>query len=298
VIEALKLGFMRLMFNLIVGIKWRRRTATDLSTRDEHVEVDDGSFPVRVYTPQGQGPFPAIVFYHGGGWVGGNIGTHDPLCRDLCSKTQHLIVSVDYRLAPEYPFPVAATDSLAALRWVRYNAAALNVDLTRLLVCGDSAGGNLAAVVAIQARDLYPRLIKGQVLIYPVTDHYSSAWPSYAEHGSSQHALPAKVMRSLWDLYLRNSPLLKEAEIEHDLATPYRVADLSGLPPAFVLTAECDVLRDEGLAYAERLAAAGVDMQHQRYAGQQHGFVGVAGPTEAHRKVMADIGSWLKLKNL
>lgn len=293
--ELLKLRILRALIVPVVMLRWLGKRARNLATRMVQIPVSGGQIQARVYTPQGSGPFPVILFLHGGGWVGCNIDTHDPLCRDLCVASGHVVVSVDYRLAPEFPFPVPPNDCLAALAWIRSQSQALNIDLNRLVICGDSAGGNLAAVLAIQARDQFPGLVKAQVLIYPATGDVQANWPSYSEFATG-HDLTIKDFRWLWELYLRNSPLLKAGETRHDLATPLYVKDLARLPPAFVTTAEFDLLRDEGLAYAERLKAEGNDVTHQRYAAQEHGYVG-GRPSAAHTQTISDIADWLKIKN-
>ena len=296
-LEMLKIRVLRALIVPVMALRWLGKRATALTTRMTTIPVNGGEIKARIYTPQGSGPFPVILFMHGGGWVGCNLDTHDPLCRDLCVASSHVIVSIDYRLAPEHPFPVPPNDCIAALAWIRGQGTMLNADMNRLTICGDSAGGNLAAVLAIQARDKFPGLVKGQVLIYPATDHVGADWPSYTEFGGKEHQLDIKGFRWLWQLYLRNSPLLKAGETKHDLATPLHVKDLSRLPPAFVTTAEYDLLRDEGLAYAERLTQAGNEAIHKRYAAQEHGYVG-GRPSAAHTETVSDIANWLKGRGL
>ncbi|WP_428310065.1 alpha/beta hydrolase [Hydrocarboniphaga sp.] len=292
--ELLKLNFLRWLIRVTVRYAWRGKFATDVDVSDETMPVDGGRIRLRIYKPRGKGPFPVLLFFHGGGWVGFDLDTHDALCRDLCVQAGHLVVSVEYRLAPEHPFPIPVQDCLASLQWMRDNVARLGGDPARITLCGDSAGGNLAAVAAQQARALQPGMIKGQVLIYPVTDHGAfGQWPSYREHGGPKSGLPHVKMVELWDLYLRGSPLWTKGMRSHDLATPLHVADLSALPRSLFVLAEDDLLRDEGLAYAERLQQAGVEVQVKRYPGQVHGFVGTR-PTAAHREAVADIAGWLR----
>lgn len=295
-LETLKIHVLRRLIVPVIKLRWLGKSAQNLTTRMTTIPVDGGEIPARIYTPQGQGPFPVILFMHGGGWAGCNIETHDPICRDLCAASAHVIVSIDYRLAPEFPFPIPPKDCIAALSWIRHQGTMLNADMNRLTICGDSAGGNLAAVLAIHARDNFPGLVKGQILIYPATDHAGANQPSYTEFGEG-YSLTTKEFRWLWQLYLRNSPLLKPGETKHDLATPLHVKDLSKLPPAFVITAELDLLRDEGLEYANRLKDEGNDAIHKRYSGQQHGYVG-GKPSAAHTETIGDITRWLKSKNL
>ena len=200
-----------------------------------------------------------------------------------------MVVAVDYRLAPEYPFPIPLEDCLASLTWIQENATRLGGDADSIVLCGDSSGGNLAAVAAQQARQLHPGMIKGQVLIYPVTEHCSHPrWDSYRAQGNKQ----LRSMTDLWELYLRNSPLWHAGMTTHELATPLRVPDLRGLPRTLVVIAEEDLLRDESAEYAKRLEEAGVSAQVRRYVGQPHGFVGLK-PSAAHKQVIADIVDWL-----
>ena len=236
------------------------------ATAEHRVPVDGGEIGVRVYAPAGAGPHPALVFFHGGGWVIGDLYTHDGLCRSLTNATGCAVVSVDYRLAPEFKYPVAAEDSYAALRWVAANATRLGIDPRRLAVGGDSAGGNLATVVALMARDRGGPALVHQVLIYPVTN-YDLDTPSYRENATG-YVLTREGMRWFWRHYLKSETQGKDA-----YASPLLAESLAGLPPALVLTAECDPLRDEGEAYAARLRDARVPVTLTRYGGMFHGFL-------------------------
>ncbi len=228
-----------------------------------------GSIPVRAYRPLGSADtetLPVLVYYHGGGWVIGDLDTHDTLCRELANGAGCAVIAVDYRLAPEHRFPAAVDDCLAATRWVRANAAALHLDAARLAVGGDSAGGNLAAVVSIAARDSGDLPIAFQLLIYPATDAHRSH-PSHTENGEG-YLLTQETMAYFSDHYLPN-----RADYEDWRASPLLREDLSNLPPALVLTAGYDPLRDEGRAYAERLTAAGSHASCVCFDRQIHGFV-------------------------
>lgn len=225
-----------------------------------------GDIPIRIYTPAGSGPFPVVVFFHGGGWVLGDLESHDVLCRAVANGADSVVVAVDYRLAPEHKFPAAAEDCYAATVWTAANAASLGADPARLAVLGDSAGGNLAAVVCLMARDRGAPQIAFQVLAYPVTDYVFDS-PSYQECADG-FLLSRDSMIWFWRHYLPD-----EASGQNPYASPLREKDLSGLPPAFVLTGEYDPLRSEGDAYAERLREAGVKVQHQSYSGLIHGFL-------------------------
>jgi len=208
-----------------------------------------------------------------------------------------MVVSVDYRRAPEFPFPTAPNDCITALEWVLKNIGRLEGDISRIFVAGDSAGGNLAAVLALQARTKFPGLIKGQVLIYPVTDHYSSDSNqgescSYSKNKKGR-VLTKGLMIWFWDLYYKNSQLLKLGQTQHELSTPLNVYDLSDLPPALILIADRDPLKDEAFAYAEKLMANGTKVQHTLYKGTQHGFMGGFGPTRNYEKGCLEIVAWL-----
>jgi acetyl esterase len=257
------------------------------AVEDRVVPGPAGDLPVRVYTPDAKGPHPALVFFHGGGFVIGSIATHDATCRALTNAARCAVVSVDYRLAPEHPFPAAPEDCYAAVSWVAKNAAELGVDGERVAVGGDSAGGNLAAVVAQPAQEHgHPRLVH-QLLIYPVTNH-SFETASYAENAEG-YLLEREMMRWFWNHYLAN-----ESDGADPKASPLRGKDLSGLAPATVLTAEFDPLRDEGEAYAERLREAGVPTVHTRYRGMIHGFFGMTDALDAAKAAVAQAGGELR----
>ncbi|MFB6296440.1 MAG: alpha/beta hydrolase [Halobacteriales archaeon] len=221
-----------------------------------------------MYTPEGEGPFPVLTFYHGGGWVIGTLDTHEPICRALAGAADCVVVSVDYRLAPEHPFPAALEDCYAATRWVSDNAATLHADPDRVAVGGDSAGGNLAAAVAQACRDHGGPELVHQLLVYPVTDHAFDT-DSYAENAEG-YFLTRADMEWFWDHYLDS-----RFDGNNPYASPLRARDLGGLPPASVVTAGFDPLRDEGIAYAKRLDAAGVAVEHHHYDGAIHGFFGM-----------------------
>jgi acetyl esterase len=253
---------------------------------DHAVPGPAGNVRVRVYTPRGSGPFALLVFFHGGGWVRCDVPTYDPFCRALANAAGCVVASVDYRLAPEHPFPAALEDGEAALRWAAAQAATLHCDPARVAVGGDSAGGNLAAVIARRARDQGGPPLIHQLLIYPVTD-YLPDLPSYRENDG--YLLTRAGMAWFWRLYLGEA-----GDPTHPDAVPMRAADLRGLPPALVVTAEFDPLRDEGEAYAMRLREAGVRVDLLRYPGMIHGFLSLAGILEQARRAMADIGRHLR----
>nr|WP_240954260.1 alpha/beta hydrolase [Solimonas marina] len=290
--ERFKVGTLRVLTRAMVAANWWRARPSGVQVDDVSLQVDGGRIVLRCYRPGGDKPFPLLLFFHGGGWVSGDIGTHDALCRGLCLASGHLVVSVDYRLAPERRFPTAFLDCRAALDWLHEQAPLLGGDPTRIRICGDSAGGNLAAAIVIDAQRRRPGGIDRQVLIYPVADQPDSSRPSYVAYGGRGHALSGDAMQWLWRTYLGDRDLPEPGTPEHDWLMPLRVDDLQGLPPALILLAELDVLRDEGQAYADRLCAAGVATQIKLHPGQQHGFVGLK-PSPAHRQAVAQIADWL-----
>jgi acetyl esterase len=252
------------------------------SLQDLAVPGPAGPIPVRVYRPAPQGELPVLVYFHGGGWAICSLETHDATCRQLANDAGCAVVSVDYRLAPEHRFPAAPEDCFAALEWVAKNAAAIGADASRIAIGGDSAGGNLTAAVALMARDRSGPRLCHQLMVYPVTDH-SFDTPSYRENAAGP-LLTRDTMRAFWKLYLA-----RDADGANPYASPLRAADLSGLPPAHVVTAEYDPLRDEGEAYGRRLAAAGVPTLVRRYDGMIHGFLGFTEAIDCAREAMADV---------
>ena len=228
-----------------------------------------GEMPVRIYWPNAEGTRPAIVYYHGGGHVIGSLDTHDLVARNLCGGAEAIVVSVDYRMGPEHRFPAAVDDSFAALEWTHAHAAELGADPARLGVHGDSAGANLAAVVALIARDRGGPKLRLQSLVYPVAD-FRMETDSYKKYATGCGILTADAMKWFRGHYLRTMDDATDWR-----ASPMLASDVTGVAPAIVIAAECDVLHDEGLVYAERLKAAGVPVDYQRYAGMIHAFFGM-----------------------
>jgi acetyl esterase len=254
-----------------------------------------GPLRVRLYRPPGAAAAarPLIVFFHGGGWVICDLDTHDAACRRLCLGSDAVVVSVDYRLAPEHRFPAAADDCAAAARWAVANAHALGADPRRVVLAGDSAGGNLAAVVALDLRDAGGPSVAGQLLLYPVTDHPMAGHASYDAFADG-FGLTRDAMVWFWDHYLGGPLDAARAAALPARAVPLRATDLRGLPPAMVLTAGHDVLRDEGEAYARRLRDAGVDTVFERHAGMHHGFFNWGGVLDGADRAMAQACGWIR----
>lgn len=246
-----------------------------------------GPIPLRVYTPRGEGPRPGLVWFHGGGWVNGDLDTHDGLCRELALASGATVVAVDYRLAPEHRFPAAVEDAVAATRWVSARAAELGIDPGRLSVGGDSAGGNLAAVASAIARDGGGPPLRWQLLVYPITDCDLDT-RSYRDNATG-YLLTRAAMEWFWEHYIPDP-----AARRHPHASPLRASALSGLPPAYVITAGYDPLRDEGESYARRLEEAGVRARVDRYDGMLHGFLRRTDQLDAAREALNRIAEEMR----
>ena len=250
-----------------------------------------GEIAVRIYIPAGKGPFPVIVFFHGGGWVLFHLDTYDPICTHLCTASACIVVSVDYRLAPENKFPAATDDCLAATRWIAVHCTEWNGDPDRIFLAGDSAGGNLATVTAIRIRDECGPTLKGQVMIYPVTDYFEPEKLSYVEFADG-FGLTKNDMFWFWDKYLEN-----KADALSPNASPLRVPSLSGLPPALVIVSGYDPLRDEGIAYANRLKEAGNPVTLSVYHDMIHGFISYLGILKQGDTAIKEIAGWIEKIN-
>ncbi|MSQ12523.1 MAG: alpha/beta hydrolase [Dehalococcoidia bacterium] len=257
-----------------------------------YVPGPGGPVPVRLYTPVlpspgfDSGPYGALVWFHGGGWVLGTLDQADGVCRHLADKIGCVVVNVDYRLAPETKFPGPVEDCYAATKWIHDNAEYFNVVADKIAVGGDSAGGNLAAAVAQMARDKGGLKISAQLLAYPVTDrNYDTK--SYKDNAAG-YLLTKDSMKWFWDLYLS-----KDADAKNPYAAPLQAKNFKGLAPAIVFTAEFDPLRDEGEAYAKKLEEAGVQTVCKRYNGQIHGFFGMPGMDDG-AKAVAEASDFVK----
>ncbi|MFH5800985.1 alpha/beta hydrolase [Haladaptatus sp. CMAA 1911] len=257
--------------------------------------------PLRVYVPDSDGPHPALLYYHGGGWVRGSLDTHDNVCRTLCNSADCIVVSVDYRRAPESPFPAAVEDAYAAAKWVMHHGAEIGVDTDHIAVGGDSAGGQLTASVTLLARDEGAGFIGGsgnpdtgleldhQVLIYPaVASPLVHTFDSYEENGHG-YFLEHESMQWYYDQYLSHF-----TDARNEYAAPLLADDFTELPSATVLTCGFDPLHDEGVAYADRLETAGVSVMHREYERQIHGFINLIDDIDAASDALAAIASDLR----
>lgn len=257
------------------------------SIENRKIPGPGGEIPIRVYRPQGSCPFPALLYFHGGGWVIGDLNTHQSPCCALANAARCVVVAVDYRLAPEHKFPAAAEDCYAATRWVSENAPTLNIDTSQIAVGGDSAGGNLAAAVSLMARDRGGPAMFFQLLIYPVLN-YNFETRSYQENATGYH-LTQDIMIHYWKQYLRS-----DEDARNPYAAPLRATSLKGLPSALVLTAEYDPLRDEGQSYAARLKEAGVPVTARNYEGLIHGFLAMSAVLEQTKPILQEAAKVLR----
>ncbi|HZH64126.1 MAG TPA: alpha/beta hydrolase [Flavisolibacter sp.] len=248
-----------------------------------NLTIPGNNIPVRIYIPKGEGPFPVISYFHGGGFVLMNLDTHDEICRQLSSKTSAIVMSVDYRLAPEHPYPAGPQDSINAVKWMIKNAVYYKGDGSKMAVVGDSAGGYMAIYTALKLKEEGISL-SAQVAAYPVTDHYSSSQQSYQENGEG-YILSAEMMKWFWDNFITDSS-------KFDEASPLRSPHFKGLPPALIMTANYDPLRDEGKAYADKLMAAGVECIYKNFENV-HGFFGTG---DMGQDAMQQAVDFLKLK--
>lgn len=270
---------------------WRQ--STHVPTQQVHevvdlqVPTDDGTVGVRTYRPNTTTGLPVIVYLHGGGWVIGDLDHSDALCRLLCLEAAALIVNVEYRLAPEHKYPAAAEDCFAVVCWLGEHASQLRADARRMAVAGSSAGGNLAAATTLMSRDRGGPELSAQLLVCPVMDS-SCVSPSFVEFADG-YIVSAEDMRWYWQQYLE-----REVQASEPYACPLRADDLSGLPDALVITAECDPVRDDGERYATRLRSAGVAVRHTRYPGTLHGFFAMPGANAKGTLAVREAAAWLR----
>jgi acetyl esterase len=272
---------------MILASAMREKPEKLMQTKDREIPGPQGTIPIRIYTPEGPGPFPLLVYFHGGGWVIGNLDTHDNICHSLSGIAECVTVAVDYRLAPEHKYPAAPEDCYAATKWAVEHADELHTRPELLAVGGDSAGGNLATVVTMLARERGGPKILYQLLLYPVTD-YNFDTPSYLENAEGLY-LTRDSMIWFWNQYVSS-----EEEGRQLYASPIQAEDLHNLPPAMIITAEYDPLRDEGEAYAQRLKAADVSVEAIRYPGVIHGFMSMADLIDQGKHALTTAGTALR----
>ncbi len=265
-----------------------QRVGTVATVEDRKIEGETRSIGIRIYSPSAGGLFPLMVYFHGGGFIAGDLGSHDVNCRNFCAGAQCVVMSVDYRLAPEHKFPAATDDCLYATRWASQHASEMRADPDRIVVAGDSAGANLAAVTAMRIRDEGGPSLAGQLLLYPVTDHPARGTASL-EQNAEDYLLTRKSLEFFWAHYLNDA-----TEAENPFAAPLRASILTHLPPTMLITAEYDPLRDEGERYGRRLQDAGVRTTALRYDGMIHGFLSLTGIVDKADVALTDACGWLE----
>ncbi|MEH6569386.1 MAG: alpha/beta hydrolase [Halioglobus sp.] len=264
---------------------WKGHTSTSpYSTLQASTAA--GQIALRMYAAASGADKPLVVYFHGGGWVIGDLDTHHPFCQKLNEKTGCTVISVDYRLAPKHPFPAAQDDAMAATQWIAQHIAELGPSNGQIVLAGDSAGAHLAITTCLEAPGLVRDKIVGKIAIYPVTDHYTIPRSSYEEKGKG-YALTSSLMQWFWDCYLGSKDKLPQR------ALPLRSDNIHTLPPTLVVTAENDPLRDEGTAYADKLAAANIALLYRHYPNAEHGFACGQGPNADFLSLMDEIDSWI-----
>ncbi len=297
--NKIKVIVLRRIYRFLSARAWRDSASTRANIKFSVLQLPspDGQRELRVYASNNGGNKPLIVYFHGGGWVIGDLDTHQPFCQELCRRSGCTVVSVDYRLAPEHPFPAAHNDCLFSTNWIANQLSELGPNNGTLVLAGDSAGANLATCSALEMGDAERSKLAGEILIYPVTDHYQTPYPSYTEKARG-FALSSNMMRWFWDTYVANSSDLlangtSAAEYFSPRATPLHAVNVSLLPATLLVTAGNDPLRDEGIAYGEKLKEADVTLKHHHYARDQHGFACSEGITNSFEKLMNEVCGWL-----
>lgn len=284
--NRIKVSILRFFYRFISARVWKKE-GLELPHSVLHAVTDESSLELRMYIGEGGADKPLMIFLHGGGWVIGDVETHNSLCQSLCLKTGCTVVSVDYRLAPEHPCPAAHNDALAATQWIVQRLGELGPNNGSFILVGDSAGANLATCTCLALGKSERELLVGEIVIYPVTDHYTNPYPSYQEKAKG-YALTSNLMRWFWDTYLGNTNAPPPA------TTPIQASNLASLPATLLITAEHDPLRDEGKAYGEKLLAAGVVLQYSHYENAAHGFASSAGSSPDFHRLMDEIAVWVR----
>ncbi|TDG15478.1 alpha/beta hydrolase [Seongchinamella unica] len=285
-LDKVQARLLRLGYRLSNQYVWRGKFI-DHATSLLQIPGPSGPLAARLYSNTASGRLPLILYFHGGGWVIGDLDTHHPFCQVLAERSGATVLALDYRLAPEHPWPAAQADCLAASEWVAGHLSELGPNNGRLVIAGDSAGGNLTACSALDLGADARQRLAGAATLYPAADHPQQAWPSYREEARSG-LLTTGLMRWFWGTYLGGTPLAQAAN-----ARPLRSTRLGQLPPLFAVTAERDPLRDEGQAFADAVRQCGVDVRHRHFAGAAHGFACSEGPTDDFNEFIEEFCDWL-----
>ena len=286
--QATKVRGYRAYYRINSARAWRGHSSSGTFT-DLRIPLHGISIGARLYNNALGGQKPLIVYLHGGGWVIGDLDTHHPFCQALSQASGCSVIALDYRLAPEHSFPAALDDCLGATGWIAQHAATIGTNNTRLVIAGDSAGGNLATCTCLELDPECRAKVAGQALIYPATDHYSAGFASYIESATGQ-VLTTRLMQWFWDTYLGGQSA-QAPQVQR--AFPLRSSRLASLPPTLLITAQKDPLRDEGRAYGEKLVLAGVPVSSHHFANAAHGFACSEGPHEDFRGFMQHYTTWL-----
>ena len=286
-LQLLKVWAFRWWYRLSSYLAWRKFNDGPAGT-GLNIPTGNGTVPARSYTGASGSEHPLIVYFHGGGWLIGDLNTHDHCCRALARHTGCSVVAIDYRLAPEHPYPAAHDDCLAATHWLAESLPSMPPCDGRIILAGDSAGGNLAVCSALEADERARKTLAGVLSIYPVTDHYSADFGSYTERATGQ-LLTRDLMQWFWDTYLGDT-----GPDDAMRARPLLSENLAQLPPLMVVTAERDPLRDEGAALAQRCRDTGVPVDYRHYGDAEHGFACSEGETADFLALMDQLKQWLE----
>ena len=287
--QQLKVWGLRKYYRNVSARGWKEH-AQEVPYSTLQLPGPAGPISTRMYANNAGAQKPLIVYFHGGGWVIGDLETHHPYCQALSSRTGCTVIAVDYRLAPEHRFPAAADDSLAATLWIADHIDELGPSNGQLILAGGSAGANLATCTCLELDASTRTKVVGEILKYPVVDHYLTDWPSYTQRASGQ-ILTRNTMIWFWDIYLGS---LDPSDPQAKRAMPIQATTLSSLPSTFLVTAEFDPLRDEGIAYAEQLRAAGVAVQYHHFETAAHDFACSEGPNENFHIFMTELVNWIE----
>jgi acetyl esterase len=290
-LRQIKVFLLRRVYRFLNRRTWKGHSPA-IDFEDLQMPTANGQLKLRLYRGINNNDLPLILFFHGGGWVIGDLDSHHNFCQILCESSACSVLAVDYRLAPEHPYPAAADDCLAATDWVAGHLEELGPSNGKIVLAGDSAGGNLATATCLELEAPVRQHVIGEVLIYPATDHYKRNCPSFTEKAKG-HRLTSKMMKWFWDTYLGTADPDQQASYFAQ-AMPLQAANLSSLPATLLITAENDPLRDEGEAYADELRQLGVDIQFRNFRDVDHGFVCSMGPSQGLDSFLQDLLIWLQ----